>query len=156
MKYRVKVEGQWFEVEINDLTTQPVVAYVDGQPFEVWTESRTASSTQAERLPGPSVKSLSPKPGTLASPARKSSSSNLASTGNSTSLKAVRAPIPGVIISIAVQPPAQVAVGEELCVLEAMKMRTSIRATRNGEIIRVNITPGQHVRHQEVLMEYAD
>jgi biotin carboxyl carrier protein len=71
-------------------------------------------------------------------------------------LKVVRAPIPGVIVSIAVQPPCEVAVGQELCVLEAMKMRNSIRATRSGEIIKVNITPGQQVRHNEMLMEFAD
>jgi biotin carboxyl carrier protein len=145
MKYRVKVEEQWFDVEISDLTTRPVVAYVDGVPFEVWPESSSSSSVQAVKQPAPAAAPPLPKP-----------ASHAPSGINHQSLKAVRAPIPGVIISIAVQPNSQVDVGQELCVLEAMKMRNSIRATRGGEIVRVNVTPGQHVRHHEVLMEFAD
>jgi biotin carboxyl carrier protein len=145
MKYRVKVEEQWFDVEINDLTSRPVVAYVNGEPFEVWPESSTSPAIQSDKQPVLSTAPPPPKPATQAPP-----------TTNGQSLKTVRAPIPGVIISIAVQPPALVGVGQELCVLEAMKMRNSIRATRSGEIVRVNVTPGQHVRHHDVLMEYAD
>lgn len=145
MKYRVKVDAQWFEVEINDLTSRPVVAYVDGEPFEVWPESSTSPSVQPEKQSASFTSPPSPKPAAQAPPAT-----------NVQSLQAVRAPIPGVIISIAIQPPAQVGVGQELCILEAMKMRNSIRATRSGEIVRVNVTPGQHVRHHDVLMEYAD
>ena len=144
MKYRVKVEEQWFEVEINDLTARPVIAYVEGEPFEIWPES-SQTTTQPARQTSAYTPPPMPKPKTQAP-----------SISDQHSLKAVRAPIPGVIISIAVQPPSQVAVGQELCVLEAMKMRNSIRATRSGEIIKVNITPGQHVRHNDVLMEFTD
>lgn len=145
MKYRVKVEEQWYEVEIKDLTTQPVIAYVDGESFEVWPESSDNSSIQTVKQPASSATPSSPKP---AKPTT--------TTTNHPSLKAVLAPIPGVIISIAVQPHTQVIVGQELCVLEAMKMRNSIRATRNGEILQVKVTPGQHVGHHDVLMEFAD
>ena len=144
MKYRVKIEEQWFEVEINDLTTRPVIAYVEGEPFEIWPESSN-TATQPARQPSASAPPPTPKPKTQAP-----------SISDQHSLKVVRAPIPGVIISIAVQPSSQVTVGQELCVLEAMKMRNSIRATRSGEIIKVNITPGQHVRHNDVLMEFTD
>jgi len=143
MKYRVKVEEQWFEVEINDLTARPVIAYVEGEPFEIWPESSGTANQPARQL-SVSAPPPTPKPRTQA-----------ATITDQNSLKLVRAPIPGVIVSIAVQPPAEVAVGQELCVLEAMKMRNSIRATRNGEIIKVNISPGQHVRHNDVLMEFA-
>lgn len=145
MKYRVKVEGQWFEVEIKDLATRPVIAFVDGEPYEVWPETGGSSAIQTEKQLAPPVVAPPPKAGTQAP-----------SAVNQHSMKVVRAPIPGVIISIAVQTPAQVVVGQELCVLEAMKMRNSIRATRNGEIVQVNVTPGQHVRHHDILMEYAD
>jgi biotin carboxyl carrier protein len=145
MKYRVKVEEQWYEVEIKDLTTQPVIAYVDGESFEVWPESSDNSSIQTVKQPASSATPSSPKP------AKPTTTATI-----HPSLKAVLAPIPGVIISIAVQPHAQVIVGQELCVLEAMKMRNSIRATRNGEILQVKVTPGQHVGHHDVLMEFAD
>ena len=68
----------------------------------------------------------------------------------------VRAPIPGVILIVAVQPGASVTPGQELCVLEAMKMRNPICAGRAGVIQTVHVTAGKHVQHREVLMEFAD
>ncbi len=68
----------------------------------------------------------------------------------------VRAPIPGVILTVAVQPGASVTPGQELCVLEAMKMRNPICAGRAGIIQTVHVTAGKHVQHREVLMEFAD
>jgi biotin carboxyl carrier protein len=70
--------------------------------------------------------------------------------------KAVRAPIPGVIVSIGVQPGDEVTAGQELCVLEAMKMNNAIRASRAGQVATVYVSVGQHVKHHEVLIEYAD
>jgi biotin carboxyl carrier protein len=70
--------------------------------------------------------------------------------------KAVYAPIPGVIESVAVQPGEAVHVGQALCILEAMKMKNVIRASREGTIARIDVVPGQHVKHNDVLMEYGD
>ncbi len=67
---------------------------------------------------------------------------------------AVRAPIPGVIVSVAVQPGQAVTVGQELCVLEAMKMKNVIRAPRAGVIAAVRVAVGQTVKHKDVLVEY--
>jgi propionyl-CoA carboxylase alpha chain len=61
-----------------------------------------------------------------------------------------------VIVSVAVQPGDTVQVGQELCVLEAMKMNNTIRAARAGTVARVNVSVGQHVKHGEVLLEYAE
>src|SRR5512139_2296363 len=100
MKYRVKVEEQWFEVEINDLTTRPVIAFVEGEPFEIWPEP---SNTAVQPSRQPPASALPPKP---------KARIQGAIISDKHSLKVVRAPIPGVIISIAIQPPAEVAVGQ--------------------------------------------
>jgi glutaconyl-CoA/methylmalonyl-CoA decarboxylase subunit gamma len=68
----------------------------------------------------------------------------------------VLAPIPGVIISIDVKPGDTVEHGTTLCVLEAMKMKNAIRATRAGKIGAVQINVGETVRHNQVLIEFAD
>jgi pyruvate carboxylase len=68
----------------------------------------------------------------------------------------VKAPIPGVITAIQVQPGQAVQVGDILCSLEAMKMVNSIRAARSGTIGAIHVSLGQHVRHQELLLEYAE
>jgi biotin carboxyl carrier protein len=70
--------------------------------------------------------------------------------------KAVYAPIPGVIIAVSVEPGVKVEVGQEICILEAMKMKNIIRAPRDGEIAAVRVTAGQHVKHHDLLVEFAD
>ena len=68
----------------------------------------------------------------------------------------MRAPIPGVIVSIAVKPGDAVEVGQELCVLEAMKMKNAIRAPRAGTIGKILAAMGEHVQHHDLLIEYAE
>jgi biotin carboxyl carrier protein len=46
-------------------------------------------------------------------------------------------------------------VGDELCTLEAMKMKNVIRAPRAGTIASVKVAVGQHVKHHDVLVEYS-
>jgi propionyl-CoA carboxylase alpha chain len=70
--------------------------------------------------------------------------------------KAVLAPIPGVIVSIAVEPGAEVEQGQELCILEAMKMKNVIRSPRAGQIAAIKVSAGQHVKHHDLLMEFAE
>jgi len=67
----------------------------------------------------------------------------------------VYAPLPGVIHAIEVQPGDTVEEGQVLCVVEAMKMNNLIRASQAGEIGQVHIRVGQHVRHNDPLVEYA-
>jgi biotin carboxyl carrier protein len=67
----------------------------------------------------------------------------------------VRAPIPCVITAVDVHAGSEVSAGQQLCVLEAMKMNNSIRASRAGRISVVDINIGQHIKHPDVLIEFA-
>jgi biotin carboxyl carrier protein len=70
--------------------------------------------------------------------------------------KGILAPLPGVIIAISVKPGDVVEHGQELCVIEAMKMKNVIRAARAGTIGAVHVTLNQHVKHHDVLLEFTD
>lgn len=141
MKVTVKIEGRPFVVEVGDIYARPVVALVDGERFEVWPEGEHI----AEEGSQPQTESASP-----AQPPRARVTPQASDPGQ------VTAPIPGVIISINVQPGETVTHGQELCVLEAMKMKNVIRATRAGEIAAVKVTVGQHVQHGELLIEFTE
>ncbi len=65
----------------------------------------------------------------------------------------VKAPIPGLISRVLVQPGQAVEVGQPLLVLEAMKMENEIRAPRGGTISTVQVEPGQVVARSHVLLE---
>jgi biotin carboxyl carrier protein len=130
MKVSVRVDGHLFDVTIEDINTTPVVAMVDGQRIEVWPEN-TAPSAQPPVPVLPDARSASQDSG-------------------------IYAPIPGVIISVSVSPGDTVSYGQELCVLEAMKMKQAIRSPRDGVIAAVAVGAGQHVGHHEQLITYVD
>ena len=61
--------------------------------------------------------------------------------------------MPGRVISIMVRPGASVSAGDELCVLEAMKMEQSIRAARDGVVKAIHVQPMDSVSANDLLME---
>lgn len=147
MKYTVTVQGQTFDVEVGDVTARPVIATIGATTFEVWPE--TPKNTLANTPQASEVRRATPPPTEMAKP----QPANLPAPSSANSV-AVKAPIPGVIVAITAQVGMTVSVGEELCVLEAMKMRTPIRAARAGKIAAVYISVGQQVKHHAVLMDY--
>jgi pyruvate carboxylase subunit B len=57
----------------------------------------------------------------------------------------IRAPMPGLVLRIEVEPGDEVAAGDGVVVLEAMKMENEIRATSAGVVREVLVTPGSPV-----------
>ncbi len=69
--------------------------------------------------------------------------------------KAVRCPMPGLVVSIAVSEGQEVKAGETLAVVEAMKMENILRAERDGIIKKIPVKPGDSVAVDAVIMEFA-
>lgn len=67
----------------------------------------------------------------------------------------VKAPIPGLIARVLVEPKARVAAGQPLVVLEAMKMENPIAAPAGGVVASVAVRQGQKVAQGELLAEIA-
>ncbi len=66
----------------------------------------------------------------------------------------VGAPMPGLVVRVAVEPEAQVVVGQKLFTLEAMKMETTIYAERDGTVAQVLVQPGIQVDAGDLLLRY--
>ena len=64
----------------------------------------------------------------------------------------IRAPIPGLVVKVAVMPNQEVAEGETLVILEAMKMENELRAPRAGAVHEVRVAPGDQVSLGQVLV----
>jgi propionyl-CoA carboxylase alpha chain len=69
--------------------------------------------------------------------------------------KAVRCPMPGLVISIAVREGQEVKAGETLAVVEAMKMENVLRAERDGTVKSIKAKPGDSLAVDAVIMEFA-
>lgn len=151
MKYTVRIQDRVYEVEIGNLYARPIIANVNGVPIEVWPESEIIASGAAPgSLP---LSSITPQGSSTDQGAYRVQ--DIQSTVESKS-NAVTAPIPGVIISIAVRPGDDVEIGQELCVLEAMKMKNTIRASRSGVVSDVLISVGLTVNHGDTLIKFAE
>ncbi len=61
------------------------------------------------------------------------------------------APMPGTVVRVAVEQGAQVAAGEPVLVLEAMKMQHTVSAPVAGTVTEINVKPGTQVAAGEVL-----
>jgi propionyl-CoA carboxylase alpha chain len=66
----------------------------------------------------------------------------------------LHAPMPGLLISLSVTLGQEVKAGEELVVLEAMKMENTLRAERNGTVAKIHFEPGASVEVGDTLLEF--
>ncbi|HWA98992.1 MAG TPA: biotin/lipoyl-containing protein, partial [Pirellulales bacterium] len=64
----------------------------------------------------------------------------------------VGAPMPGMVVTVAVHPGDTVAKGQKLLTMEAMKMETTLYAERDGKIAEVLVSPGSRVDSGELLV----
>jgi len=66
----------------------------------------------------------------------------------------IKAPMPGLIQSISVEPGQEVQKGDTLLVLVAMKMENVIKSSGDGIVKNLKITPGEIVEKNQVLVEF--
>ena len=100
---------------------------VDGFRFEVETESERIASL------------------------RERASRGRAASAHSGPLE-VRAIIPGKVVAVSVAPGDAVTAGQQLLVVEAMKMQNELRAPRDGTISRVGVAPGVKIEVGDLLV----
>ena len=138
--YHITVRGRRFDVRLlSDPRQQDVQVEVNGQTLTVEIEEIEAApvaqeATQAMALPDSS-------PALIAQPVVPAANT-------------VTAPLPGTIKSISIQPGQEVAAGDRLLVIEAMKMDNVIRAPKTGVIDTVHVGVGRQVAHGERMLEY--
>lgn len=68
--------------------------------------------------------------------------------------KIISAFIPGTILKVFVKDNQRVKKGEDLIVLQAMKMNNHLTAPRNGTIRKVHVKQGERVPKNQVLLEF--
>ncbi len=67
----------------------------------------------------------------------------------------MKAPLPGTITEVKVQVGQQVAVGDTLIVLEAMKMQNNIESDYAGQVTSIVVKPGETVMEGAVMLTIA-
>ena len=142
---RVKVGEQWYTVTVGDLSRAPVEVSVDGQTYYVEVDA-------PEAPPAPSRPRRGRRPPSrITAPAFPRTGTPVSSFDPADAV--LRSPMPGRVIAIRVRPGDRVAAGDEVCVVEAMKMEQSIRAAREGTVKEIYVQPMDSVSANDPLIE---
>ncbi|MEP1034928.1 biotin/lipoyl-containing protein [Ekhidna sp.] len=72
----------------------------------------------------------------------------------STVVKDVKAPMPGSILNIIVSEGDEVSLGDQLLVLEAMKMENVIKSPGEGKVNKIHISEKENVEKNQVLISF--
>lgn len=150
--FDVIIQGKKYHVEIPDPGATPLQVVVDGQPFDVevsGTETTVhAAAPRAEApRPAPEPPQLPPLPHVqVARPAAPTA----ANGGHD-----IVSPMPGTILTVEVKIGEAIEAGHVVAVLEAMKMKNPIRASFDGTVSEIAVTPGQAVAYGDVLVRLA-
>lgn len=165
-RYTLQIGEREFVLDVEELDTDRFQVQVGGEPYEVTlagdehlpeatitpavSGTRTASApaaapAAAAKVAAPAAAAPAPAP---APAARKS-----ARGGGAHSLNA---PMPGVILEVSVSAGDTVERGQQVAVLEAMKMNNAIRSPRAGVIAEVCVESGQAVGHGDAIVRFKE
>jgi propionyl-CoA carboxylase alpha chain len=63
-------------------------------------------------------------------------------------------PMPGLLMTLAVEEGQLVKAGQELAVVEAMKMENVLRAERDGKVVKIQARPGESLAVDQAILEF--
>ncbi|MBR3724727.1 MAG: acetyl-CoA carboxylase biotin carboxyl carrier protein subunit [Bacteroidales bacterium] len=144
--YKLKINGNDYNVEINEVEGQEIKLEVNGTPYNVTidqemhqhrTHTTVISDRTAPRVSaanGDVQRASAPKPGSAAGGTK------------------ITTPLPGTILDVFVNVGDQVKVGQTVVLLEAMKMENNIESDTEGTVISVNVRKGDSVLEGETLV----
>ena len=139
-EYRYTIDGNKYEVAINEVNDTTAKVTVNGAEYTVEWEK------PVEEKPVVKVQPIAAKP---AAAAATPAAAPAAAPVNG---HAIKTPLPGVIIDVKVNVGDTVKKGDTVVVLEAMKMENNINADRDGKVTAVQVAKGDTVADGAVLI----
>ncbi len=144
---RVAVDGTELVVETGWMLGDPVCEVrIDGEPAVVQIDRLGIGYRLTHRGVEALVRVLSPRAAELDAKMPEKQPPDLS--------RFVLSPMPGLLVSLAVEPGAQVRAGEEVAVVEAMKMENVLRAVSDGVVKTLHAEPGDSLSVDQPIVEF--
>ena len=137
-RIRVRVNGEWYSVEVGDVYQSPVEVVVDGEQYLVELGAAMEGDAPAPRL---RQQPKADQPGLRG-----------ITQGDQ---RVIRCPLPGKVVSITVTKGQVLEPGDEICLLESMKMEQSVRMAKGGTVKNIKVKLDQSVNAGAPLIELA-
>lgn len=132
-QYKFRINGNEYNVDINSVEGNVASVTVNGTSYQVELENAPAAPAQEVMTKNAAPAQTVPQ---TDAPAPKAA----AATG-----KPVTSPLPGVIIAVKVNIGDSVKAGQEVAILEAMKMENSIEAVQDGTVTAIHVNKGDSI-----------
>ena len=127
---KIRVGNHWYTVEIQDVDSDPVVVLVDGERFEVKLDNSSFTSefslTTSDVMRDPENKN--------------------------NSLTQFNSPMPGTISSILVSIGEKLVVGQDIIILESMKMQQTLKSNVEGTVVDVKAREGDQISEGDLIL----
>lgn len=131
-EYKYVINGNTYKVAVGDIDNNVVKVEVNGSAYKV----ELPESTQPVRV----------APRAASAPRTASGDKVIAKpTVSNTGGYVIKAPLPGVIVSVSVKVGDTVKSSDTVAMLEAMKMENAIHAGRDGKVKEINVSSGDSV-----------
>lgn len=137
-KYKFTIRGTDYDVHLKDIEDNIAELDVNGTIYEVEIHSEVKTSKTPKLIRKPVEK----KPGE--GQIKKSESSGK---------HKVAAPLPGTILKLNVSIGDTVTEGQNILVMEAMKMENQVQTGKGGEVTAIKVNVGDSVLQDDVLIE---
>lgn len=118
---------------------------VEGKTYEVVVETIDDTSTGATRV--------APRAAAAAPAAVASAPAPVAKPAAGGSAASVRSQLAGRIVSVDVKEGDAVTAGQQMLVLEAMKMNTPVTAPKDGKVSKIHVAAGDTVEEGQALLD---
>ena len=137
-KFNFTIKGSKYHTWIKEIDGNIAKIEVNGTQYKVEMEQEPKKQTKTPTLVR---KPVITRPGEGAVPA-------------GPTVGAIKAPLPGNIFKILVKEGDEVKAGDNLLIMEAMKMENEIKAEKSGTVAAVKVTEGEAVLQGAVLVEF--
>lgn len=148
--YKLSIDQKPYEIEVKAFNLQEATLRVNGKTVVVKVDEiinpQALLQTQTENTPPP--KAAAPKAAPKPAPARPATQPAPEPAAGS----AVKAPIPGAILTVDVSEGDTVESGQLLLKMEAMKMENQIKSAQAGKVTKILVQPGDAVAQGQDLI----